>query len=128
MSKNARRLKSLPAMLVAVIITAFLAPPLSADEDPIKCTPCLQSPPPPSPPPPSPPPPSCPPPPALPPPPPKKSGPNCPPPPSFLYITGPPGNLYPVDQEFGGAAGKSSTAVKLSALLAFGVLAFFNNF
>ncbi|KAK8310217.1 hypothetical protein V6Z12_D02G172100 [Gossypium hirsutum] len=53
----------------------------------IKCTPsCVQSPPPPSPPPPSPPPPS--------------------PPPSFIYITGPPGNLYPIDQNFGAASRK----------------------
>ncbi|XWS69317.1 hypothetical protein CRYUN_Cryun04dG0168900 [Craigia yunnanensis] len=71
----------------------------------VKCTPsCIQSPPPPSPPPPCPPPPS---PPALPPPTPKKSPTQyCPPPPSppsFTYITGPPGELYPIDQYFGGA-------------------------
>ncbi|KAL1192215.1 hypothetical protein V5N11_034165 [Cardamine amara subsp. amara] len=95
--------------------------------DPIKCSPsCITYPPPPSPPPPSPPPPACPPPPALPPPPPKKYGPNCPPPPpaNFLYITGPPGNLYPVDQEFGAAAGKSLTVVKLSGIVAFGIMGF----
>ncbi|KAJ4843393.1 hypothetical protein Tsubulata_013296 [Turnera subulata] len=74
-----------------------------------KCTPCNPSPPPPSPPPPAQP--LCPPPPppALPPPAPKKppSGyNNCPPPPSFIYITGPPGNLYPVDNDFGGAPGR----------------------
>ncbi|XVE74710.1 hypothetical protein DITRI_Ditri12bG0039300 [Diplodiscus trichospermus] len=75
----------------------------------VKCTPsCVQSPPPPSPPPPSPPPPS---PPAQPPPTPKKPPtPYCPPPPStpsppsFVYMTGPPGNLYPVDENFGGAS------------------------
>ncbi|KAL0699900.1 hypothetical protein Bca4012_056022 [Brassica carinata] len=92
--------------------------------DPIKCSPsCVQNPPPPSPPPPSPPPPACPPPPALPPPP-KKVSPNCPPPPpaNFLYITGPPGNLYPVDEQFGAAAGKSFTVVKLAGLIGFGVL------
>ncbi|KAK7362577.1 hypothetical protein VNO77_04694 [Canavalia gladiata] len=64
-----------------------------------KCTPCgtsYPSPPPPAIPPPSPPPPS-----------PKKppSSQYCPPPPpsSFIYITGPPGNLYPVDENFSGA-------------------------
>lgn len=96
--------------------------------DPIKCSPsCIQNPPPPSPPPPSPPPPACPPPPALPPPPPKKVSSYCPPPPppaNFLYITGPPGNLYPVDEQFGAAAGKSFTVVKLSGLIAFGIIGF----
>ncbi|XP_010498806.1 PREDICTED: chitin-binding lectin 1-like [Camelina sativa] len=94
--------------------------------DPIKCSPsCIQNPPPPSPPPPSPPPPACPPPPALPPPPPKKVSPNCPPPPpaNFLYITGPPGNLYPVDEQFGATAGKSFTVV-LSGLIALGIMGF----
>ncbi|XP_010471104.1 PREDICTED: sulfated surface glycoprotein 185-like [Camelina sativa] len=94
------------------------------EEDPIKCTPCLQNIPPPSPPPPSPPPPSpaCPPPPR-PPSPPKKS--YCPPPPStYIYMTGPPGELYPVDQQFGAAAGKSFTVVKISGLIAFGVMSF----
>jgi len=64
-----------------------------------KCTPCGDSSPPPPPPvnpPPSPPPPS-----------PKKppSQVYCPPPPSpsYIYITGPPGNLYPVDENFSGA-------------------------
>ncbi|XP_014507733.1 formin-like protein 5 [Vigna radiata var. radiata] len=51
-----------------------------------------------------------PPPPAIPPPspPPPKKTPTqyCPPPPpsSFIYITGPPGNLYPVDEDFSAAA------------------------
>ncbi|KAK4263939.1 hypothetical protein QN277_029289 [Acacia crassicarpa] len=66
-----------------------------------KCTPCggtvYSSPPPPPPalPPPSPPPPS-----------PKKSPSSyCPPPPpSFIYITGPPGNLYPLDENFNSAS------------------------
>jgi hypothetical protein len=41
-----------------------------------------------------------------------------------LYITGPPGNLYPVDEQFGAAAGKSFMVVKLSGLIAFGIMAF----
>ncbi|KAF8098674.1 hypothetical protein N665_0261s0039 [Sinapis alba] len=87
------------------------------EDEPIKCTPCLQKspPPPPSPPPPSP---SCPPPPQ-PPSPAKKS--YCPPPPStYIYMTGPPGELYPVDQQFG----KSSKVVKISGLIVFGVMGF----
>ncbi|XP_028759056.1 leucine-rich repeat extensin-like protein 2 [Neltuma alba] len=69
-----------------------------------KCSPCgdYSSPPPPPPalPPPSPPPPS-----------PKKSPsqycPPPPPPPSFIYITGPPSNLYPVDENFNSASRRS---------------------
>ncbi|CAI0450783.1 unnamed protein product [Linum tenue] len=84
-----------------------------------KCTPCNPSPPPPSP---SPPPPACPPPPALPPPspPPPKNPPStyCPPPPppsppssSIIYITGPPGNLYPVDNDFSGSGRPTASAM-----------------
>lgn len=76
------------------------------------CNPCYVSPPPP---PPSlpPPPPSCPPPPVMvqPPPPPKKPPTpslNCPPPPlipfaPFIYVPGPPGNLYPIDNNYSGS-------------------------
>ncbi|KAH8500651.1 hypothetical protein H0E87_015762 [Populus deltoides] len=104
-----------------------------------KCSPCNPSPPPPSlppvvypsPPPPSPPPPSPvlypPPPPApvLPPPTPKKppSGYNCPPPPApsnyDLYITGPPGELYPVDKDVNAA---SRHAVSLQVLIGCGLI------
>ncbi|XP_011038660.1 PREDICTED: formin-like protein 20 [Populus euphratica] len=87
-----------------------------------KCAPCNPSPPPPSPPPPvlCPPPP---PPPELPPPTPKKppSG-YCPPPPpapSFIYVTGPPGNLYPIDTDFS-AAGRPT--VGLQVLIGCGIL------
>ncbi|KAJ6721252.1 LEUCINE-RICH REPEAT EXTENSIN-LIKE PROTEIN 2 [Salix viminalis] len=93
-----------------------------------KCTPCTQSPPPPSPPPPvlCPPPP---PPPVLPPPTPKKppSGdcPPPPPPPSFIYVTGPPGNLYPIDNYFSAA---SRPAVGLQVLIGCGLLGLFVRF
>ncbi|KAK8686272.1 hypothetical protein V6N13_125299 [Hibiscus sabdariffa] len=94
-----------------------------AGDQGVKCTPsCIQSPPPPplpSPPPACPPPPS---PPALPPPTPKKPPTEyCPPPPvppsppSYIYITGPPGSLYPIDQNFGGA--DRNVAVGLLALV-----------
>ncbi|WJX50554.1 hypothetical protein P8452_36840 [Trifolium repens] len=64
----------------------------------VKCTPCgdYSPPPPPANPPPSPPPPS-----------PKKPPTQyCPPPPSpsYIYITGPPGNLYPIDENFSGTS------------------------
>ncbi|CAK7326725.1 unnamed protein product [Dovyalis caffra] len=107
------------------------------DETPVpgpteeKCSPCNPSPPPPSPPPPilCPPPPS-PPPPVLPPPTPKKppSGSNCPPPPppsSFIYMTGPPGNLYPIDNSFGAA---SRPAVGLQVLIGCGLFGLFVRF
>ncbi|KGN51515.1 leucine-rich repeat extensin-like protein 6 [Cucumis sativus] len=93
----------------------------------VKCAPCEQNPP--SPPPPvvypSPPPPSPPPPDVVPyysPPPPKKKepkSPNCPPPPSpsFMYITGPPGDLYPIDQGYN-AAGRRSAATVVGVVLA----------
>ncbi|KAL9679849.1 hypothetical protein QQ045_017720 [Rhodiola kirilowii] len=75
------------------------------DETPtgeIKCggcsscsNPCAQSPPPPSPPPPPPSPPK------------KPPTVNCPPPPApYIYITGPPSDLYPVDPYYYGSAGR----------------------
>ncbi|XP_020229968.1 extensin [Cajanus cajan] len=81
---------------------------LDATNGDVKCGSCeggyTPSPPPPtieylSPPPPSP----------LPPPPPSPKKPSskyCPPPPSsaYMYLTGPPGNLYPVDENFSGAS------------------------
>ncbi|KAK1390056.1 hypothetical protein POM88_018234 [Heracleum sosnowskyi] len=77
-------------------------------------TPCTQSPP--SLPPPSPPPPS----------PKKKSKPspnNCPPPPeSNIYMTGPPGNLYPVDSNYSSAS--RTLLAGLSLLVGYGFLSF----
>ncbi|XP_039059847.1 mulatexin-like isoform X4 [Hibiscus syriacus] len=89
------------------------APP--SDDQGIKCTPsCTQSPPPPSPPPP-PPPPS-----------PKKPPSHCcpagPTPPSVIYTTGPPGSLYPIEQNFGGAS--RNLEVGLLALVSLLLVAF----
>ncbi|KAK4762865.1 hypothetical protein SAY86_008633 [Trapa natans] len=90
----------------------------------VKCTPaCSQAPPPP--PPPSP----CPPPPVLPPPPPpyRKKSPSeyCPPPPpspsSYIYITAPPGNLYPVVTYPDGASQRHGSGIMI--LIGFGLLA-----
>ncbi|XP_017970022.1 PREDICTED: leucine-rich repeat extensin-like protein 3 [Theobroma cacao] len=120
MSIKTNRFNPQITALTIFFVVATVAYPISSLEsrkldesiapgDPgVKCNPsCIPSPPPPSPPPPSPPPP-CPPPPELPPPTPKKPPTKyCPPPPSppsFIYITGPPGSLYPVDQDFGGAS------------------------
>ncbi|XP_022989990.1 leucine-rich repeat extensin-like protein 3 [Cucurbita maxima] len=99
----------------------------------VKCSPCEQNPPSPPPPPvyPSPPPPSPPPPDVVvyySPPPPKKDHKNndCPPPPSpnFMYITGPPGDLYPIDQNYNAAARRlvSAAASAVIGLAVAGVL------
>ncbi|KAI3410264.1 uncharacterized protein J3R85_018869 [Psidium guajava] len=110
------------ALVLAVAIpTSGLSPRKLDDTSPAgtekcspcsQCSPCTQSPPPPTPPPPSP----CPPPPPPPSPPPAPKKPPssyCPPPPpspsSYIYITGPPGSLYPIDQSFNGA-GRSFAA------------------
>ncbi|XP_030499073.2 extensin [Cannabis sativa] len=85
-----------------------------------KCTPCTQYPPPP---PPSPPPPSPPPSPKKPP---SPATPYCPPPPaSLLYITGPPGELYPIDPDYTNDAGKSISLIeaRLPVLIGSGLLA-----
>lgn len=90
-----------------------------------KCSPCTQNPPPPPPPSPCPPPPSPPPPPKKPPSPPSPSSPYCPPPPApFIYVTGPPGDLYPVDQDFNynGAAKSGPILAGLPILVACGLL------
>ncbi|XP_062150127.1 leucine-rich repeat extensin-like protein 3 [Alnus glutinosa] len=108
-------------LLNLFLAIAVFTGPGTADDP--KCGACAQNsppPPPPSPPPPSPPPPyqkPCPPPPA-----PKKPATQyCPPPPSsFIYITGPPGNLYPIDQDFGGAT--QNSIMRLPALVALGGL------
>ncbi|CAI8618491.1 unnamed protein product [Vicia faba] len=77
-------------------------------------------------PPPPPPPQNCPPPPSPPPPSPKKPpSQNCPPPPSpssYIYITGPPGNLYPIDENFSGVNHRhhrSFAVILLSLAVAF---------
>lgn len=80
------------------------------DDSSVKCTPCTRYPPPP------------------PPPPPPKKPPStyCPPPPSppssFIYVLGPPGNLYPIDQDFAGARRKM--AVELPVVALFGLIGF----
>ncbi|KAK4772012.1 hypothetical protein SAY86_013787 [Trapa natans] len=106
------------ALLVSGLETRRLDGSVSGTE---KCAPCGQAAPPP-PPPPVP----CPPPPALPPPSPKKPPSQyCPPPPppqSYIYITGPPGNLYPIDQDFGGASSSLPERFELVLLIAFGLL------
>ncbi|XAR72258.1 hypothetical protein NMG60_11018839 [Bertholletia excelsa] len=120
-------------ILVLCVITAIATPitglvsrkldesTVTGTPDPsMKCgscpcnNPCAQSSPPP-------------PPPALPPPPPPppKMPPTqyCPPPPcppsSYIYITGPPGNLYPIDTYFSGSS--RIVAVGLPVLIGFGL-------
>ncbi|KAI3811973.1 hypothetical protein L1987_16672 [Smallanthus sonchifolius] len=136
-------------IMVAMILVAAMVPPpvkavnprklddttIGSPNDEIKCggcpcgTTCYTSPPPP---PPSPPPPS----PSLPPPPKKQTptpGVNCPPPPSrggggggqappnYIYITGPPGDIYPVVQSVS-AARRCFTAAPVLLLVASGLL------
>ncbi|KAG7031461.1 hypothetical protein SDJN02_05501, partial [Cucurbita argyrosperma subsp. argyrosperma] len=79
------------------------------DDPRVKCTPCTHNPPPPPPPPKKPSPAYCPPPP--------------PPPSSFIYILGPPGNLYPIDRDFAGAD-RRRVVVELSAVALFGLIGF----
>ncbi|XP_050894693.1 probable pathogenesis-related protein ARB_02861 [Lathyrus oleraceus] len=95
--------------------------PTTNDTD-VKCAPSCGGYAPPPPPPPQ----NCPPPPSPPPPSPKKPpSQNCPPPPSpssYLYITGPPGNLYPIDENFSGVNHRhhrSLAVVLLSLAVAF---------
>nr|XP_011463125.1 PREDICTED: protein trichome birefringence-like 32 [Fragaria vesca subsp. vesca] len=128
--------KFLSLFLLAVALLGGVAS-VHAQDGSEKCGACTTpSPPPPSPPS-SPPPPSpCPPPPALapptqenPPPSPKKPPPSSYyPPPSggLVYITGPPGQLYPIDQGFNGAHGTRSSMglLALLGLVLLGVLAF----
>ncbi|KAF8111532.1 hypothetical protein N665_0074s0062 [Sinapis alba] len=131
MPEKYRRFMDLTASFLMGVV--FLASPIVAErspvekfsEDPIKCTPCIQNPSPPPPPPPSSP--------SPPPPPPKMSycppppnqevyfSPPPPPPPTYVYAS-PPGDLYPVDHDFGAAAAiEIFTTVKLIAL---GVIGF----
>lgn len=121
---------------VFLVMEIFVVPPIcgsdsrildettTGDNTSIKCTPCCTNPcgqTPPPPPPPSPPPPSpkkppssyCPPPPA--------TVTTPPPPSSYIYITGPPGNLYPIDPYFNNGAG--NLFVGLPVLVGFGLVA-----
>ncbi|XP_023633218.1 glyceraldehyde-3-phosphate dehydrogenase, testis-specific [Capsella rubella] len=108
-------------ILVAIVILA--SPIIINAADSIKCTPCLPKPSPP------PPPPSCPPPPSPPSPPPPKISycppsplpPPPPPPPTYIYAY-PPGNLYPIDRDFGAAAARES--FKVVKLFVSGVMVF----
>ncbi|KAJ4962057.1 hypothetical protein NE237_021967 [Protea cynaroides] len=134
------------AILILLIIAAIFTTPIKISgsgtpDSGVKCTPCTDQYPPPPPPPslPPPPPPALPPPPppALPPPPPpdSPSTQNCPPPPShpsspssksppspFYYMTGPPGNLYPVDENYS-VSGRNSV-VGFPVLVGCGLLGF----
>ncbi|KAK2981304.1 hypothetical protein RJ640_007005 [Escallonia rubra] len=138
-----------PLTLLLLLIIATVAAPISGlnprkldvvNSEPVKppdtenkcggCSscnnPCTQSPPPPSPvymPPPPPPVYMPPPPPPVPKKPPPSSTPYCPPPPppsSYIYMTGPPGNLYPVDPYFSG--GDRNFAVGLPLLVGCGLV------
>ncbi|KAI3714354.1 hypothetical protein L1987_72952 [Smallanthus sonchifolius] len=119
-----------PPLVKAVNVRKLDDTTVGSPNDEIKCgscpcgTTCYTSPPPPSPPPPSPPPPKKPTP---------SPGLNCPPPPkrggggggqappNYNYITGPPGDIYPVVQSVS-AARRSFTAAPVHLLVASGLL------
>ncbi|KAI3779071.1 hypothetical protein L2E82_08535 [Cichorium intybus] len=96
-------------------LTTTDAAPGGPQEDQFKCggcpcnQPCYTAPPPP-------------------PPPPKKPSPtpslNCPPPPSYIYITGPPGNLYPVDPYSHSSAKRRVWVAPPLLVVVLGMLAF----
>ncbi|CAI9095962.1 OLC1v1032009C1 [Oldenlandia corymbosa var. corymbosa] len=117
-----------PAVAIFLLLGLVITPsmiqaqlPGTGDVGENKCggcpcnSPCYTSPPPP--PPPSPPPPPKKPPTSYCPPPPGSIVPFPPTPPSqYIYITGPPGDVYPVDHDYGKAGRSSSATVGLTAL------------
>ncbi|KAB2620005.1 vegetative cell wall protein gp1-like [Pyrus ussuriensis x Pyrus communis] len=134
--------KLLAVLISMLLLTAYVVGPVDGDDTPGapgegKCGSCTPSPPPPDQPPPPPPPSPCPPPPPKwSPPSPKKPpspknppspyspGTYPPPPPSaMVYITGPPGQLYPVDHNINSAS-RSSVNASPVLLGLLGILAF----
>ncbi|KAK6922242.1 hypothetical protein RJ641_012749 [Dillenia turbinata] len=125
MSKTLTRQTVPFKLLIGFLVIASAFDPIKGDDAPaigsptdtgVKCTPCTQPSPPP------------PPPPSPPPPPKKPPTPNCPPPPHpvvypppFIYITGPPGELYPIDS-YNGAAPNSMVGVPLGVMITSGLL------
>uniref|UniRef100_A0A7N0UCQ9 Uncharacterized protein n=1 Tax=Kalanchoe fedtschenkoi TaxID=63787 RepID=A0A7N0UCQ9_KALFE len=118
-----------PAVTLFVFFSLLIQSPViissqqlrKLDETPtgeIKCggcsscsNPCAQSPPPPSPPPPPPSPPK------------KPPTVKCPPPPApYIYITAPPGDLYPVDPYYYGSAGRAAVGLVAFVSSVFGLL------
>ncbi|KGN50831.1 hypothetical protein Csa_004723 [Cucumis sativus] len=81
--------------------------PIPRHDSSVKCTPCTRYSPPPPPPPKKPPPIYCPPPPL--------------PPSSFIYMLGPPVNLYPIEHDFA-SADRRSVAMELPVVAFFGLI------